>query len=257
MNLAFLVGLAAVAISAVGLVLQQRRRATLLERRLARATEDLEALQHSFERFAPAVVVDQIVEQGVSIRPEMKDVTILFADLRGFTAIAEKLEPTVLVTVLNGYFACMERALAENRGHLAKFIGDGLLALFGALEANPWQTNDALHAALAMRAALVDYNRRLVDQGLPALACGIGVHRGPVVAGVLGAAAVKEYGVIGRTVNVAARIERLTRVHDTDILVSETVRAHGDPSFHLLPMPATSVKGIPDPIVTLALDGFA
>src|SRR5205823_551117 len=81
-------------------------------------------------------------------RSEKKEITVLFADLKGFTALGEGLAPAELVTVLNGYLARMSRAIVEHRGHVSKFLGDGILALFGALEANPWQTNDAIHAAL-------------------------------------------------------------------------------------------------------------
>lgn len=233
-----------------------RQRARMLERRLARASRELESLQHAFARFAPSELVERIIAQGISTRSESKEVTVLFADVKGFTPIAEALEPARLVGLLNGYFTVMGDVVAAHRGHLAKFIGDGLLALFGALEPNPWQTNDALHAALAMRAALDAYNAQLRADGLPTLACGIGIHRGPVVAGVIGNAALMEYGVIGRTVNVAARVEGLTRVHDTDVLVTEAVRDCCDARFRLRPMPPADVKGLPARLVTFAVDGF-
>ena len=249
-------GLLVLALGLAVALVRARRRGVILEQRLAKASQDLEALQHAFERFTPASVVEDIVVQGISTRPDTKEVTILFADLKGFTPIAEQLEPAELVRVLNGYFDRMGAAIAAHRGHLAKFIGDGLLALFGALESNPWQTNDALHAGLAMRAALQAYNIELVERGLPQLAFGIGIHRGSVVAGVLGTSAVKEYGVIGRAVNVASRVETLTRVHDTDILTTEAVRTLCDPRFRLRTLPATDVKGLPQPIVTFAVDGY-
>jgi adenylate cyclase len=233
-----------------------RQRASVVERRLRQASHELEALQHAFTRFAPHEVVERVIADGISTDAETKDVTILFADLKGFTPLAEELDPARLVELLNGYFERMGTAIATHRGHLAKFIGDGLLALFGALEPNPWQTTDALHAALAMRAALAEYNGELRAKGLPVLAAGIGIHRGPVVAGVLGTSAVKEYGVIGRTVNTAARVEELTRVHDTDLLVTEAVRAQCDPRFRLRALPAVEAKGLPEPIVTFAVDGF-
>ena len=82
--------------------------------------------------------------------------------------------------------AGLSRAISDHRGHVAKFIGDGLLALFGALDLNPWQANDAAHAALAMAAALDDYNRTLAAEGLPPLRFGVGIHRGGAVAGIVG-----------------------------------------------------------------------
>ena len=237
-------------------ILRTRRALALLERRLAAASRSLEALQQGFSRFAPAEVVEEIIAQGVSTRSEKKDVTILFADLQDFTALSERLDPAVLVTILNGYLDRMSRAITAHRGHVAKFIGDGVLALFGALEGNPWQTNDAVHAALAMRAGLADYNTTLAADGLPRLATGVGIHRGTVVAGVMGSAELMEYGVIGRNVNLAARVQDLTRTHRVDILVTEAVRGALDRRFRLRAMPATEVKGVAGALPTFAVDGF-
>jgi class 3 adenylate cyclase len=233
-----------------------RGRATVLARRLAKANRELESLEYAFVRFAPHEVVERIIADGVATEAETKEITILFADLKSFTPMAERLDPERLVTLLNGYFERMGEAIAAHRGHLAKFIGDGLLAVFGALEPNPWQVNDALHAAIAMRSALARYNDELRAEAWPTLAGGIGIHCGSVVAGVLGTSTIKEYGVIGRAVNLASRVEDLTRVHDTDILVTEAVRRRCDPRFRLRALPAVEAKGIPEPLVTFALEGF-
>ena len=158
--------------------------------------------------------------------------------------------------LLTGYFERMSRVVDGHRGHVAKFIGDGLLALFGALEANPWQTNDAVRAALEMRAALAEYNATLAGDGVPPLAMGIGIHRGPVVAGVIGSAELMEYGVIGSTVNVASRVERLTRTHGVDVLVTDAVRETLDRRFRLRAMPAAAVRGLPGVLTTYAVEGF-
>jgi adenylate cyclase len=250
---------AALAAVVVALVLRLRRtRRTLagLEERLGAAARELESLQQAFQRFAPAQVVEDIIAQGVSTRSEKKEVTVLFADLKGFTTLAEDLDPDVLVRILNGYFERMSRAITDHRGHVAKFIGDGILALFGALEANPWQTNDAAHAALAMRAALADYNATLAADGLPALAMGVGIHRGTVVAGVIGSTELVEYGVIGSAVNLAARVQELTRAHAVDVLVTAAVRHALDPRFALRALPPVEVKGLLEPVATFAVERF-
>ena len=254
-----LIAAAALAAVVVALVLwlrRTRRTVAALEERLAAAGRGLESLQQAFARFAPAEVVEDIIAQGRSTRPEKKEVTVLFADLKGFTSLAEHLDPDVLVRILNGYFERMSRAITDHRGHVAKFIGDGILALFGALEANPWQTNDAAHAALAMRAALADYNATLAADGLPALAMGVGIHRGTVVAGVIGSAELIEYGVIGSAVNLAARVQELTRAHAVDVLVTAAVRDALDPRFALHALPPVEVKGLPAPVATFAVDRF-
>jgi len=244
---------AAVILAAVAL--RARRRAAVAGERLEASARSLEALQAAFARFAPAQVVEDIIAEGMSTRSEAKDITVLFADLQGFTALTERLEPTRLVAVLNGYFEAMSRAISAHRGHLSKFLGDGLLALFGALEHDPWQAHDAVRAALAMRRALAEYNATLARDGMAPLAVGIGIHRGPVVAGVIGTARLVEYGVIGQTVNLASRVEGLTRLHGVDILVTDAVRAALDHRFRLRPLPAVEVKGVPGPVATFAVEG--
>ena len=159
----------------------------------------------------------------------------------------------MLARVLNGYFQRMSDAIRDNRRHVATFLGDGLLAYFGALQPNPWQCDDAVRAALAMRAAIADYNVELAAEGLPPLAFGIGIHRGPGLAGLIGSRERMEYGFVGRTVNLAARVQALTRIHKVDILVTEALRAELDPRFALAPMPPELVKGVAEPVVTYAV----
>ena len=230
--------------------------AAQLRQRLETAAMELQRLQISFARFAPEEVVERIAASGVPTAAENREVTILFADLVSFTQLSEQLAPDVLVRILNEYFARMSRVITEHRGHVSKFIGDGLLALFGALEANPWQANDAVRAALAMRAELQSYNQVLGTQGLPPLAFGVGVHRGRAVAGIIGSSDLMEFTVIGNTVNVASRIEHLTREHGVDILITDAVRQALDPRFVLHELPAVSIRGISEPMVTFAVQGF-
>jgi len=161
------------------------------------------------------------------------------------------------VRILNGFFERMSHAISSHRGHVAKFIGDGILALFGALEPNPWQAADAVHAALAMREALADYNVALRAEGAAPLAMGVGIHHGVAVAGVIGSAELVEYGVIGATVNLAARVQALTRAHDVDILVTAEVQSRLEPRFLVRAMPPMSVKGVSTPLPTFAVEGFA
>lgn len=239
----------------VRLVRQQREEQQQLRQVLESKSADLERLQASFSRFAPEQIVEHIIAEGVSTRGDRKEVTALFADVVGFTALSETLEPDVLVTMLNGYFECMSKAVTENRGHVSTFIGDGMLALFGALQPNPWQANDAVHAALAMREALVNYNIELKNQGLPPLGFGIGLHCGPGVAGLVGSRDLMQFTFMGRTVNLAARVQTLTRQYDTDILVTDDVAKALDPRFQLRELPATPVRGIEQPVVIYAVLG--
>lgn len=242
--------LALVALAATGGSAMAWRRSRRLQRRLAGAVAELEHLQTAFGRFAPIRVVDEIVAQGVSRSAERREVTVLFADLQDFTKMSEGLDPEALVNVLNGYFAEMSRAITRHNGHVSKFLGDGILALFGAVTLNPWQARDAVDAALAMRAALAEYNAQLAGAGRPTLRFGVGIHCGPVVAGVLGSHELLEYTVIGDTVNLAARVESLTRAHGVDILLTASVREALVDRYPFVALPPASVKGKSEPVPT-------
>lgn len=239
------------------LLYQQRRRAASLQLQLDAAAAELQNLQEACSRLAPAGVVQRLVAGGAAAEAdtvaERKVVTALFADLVGYTAMSERLEPAVLARVLNGYFQRASDAIHEHRGHVSTFLGDGILAYFGAVQPNPWQCDDAVRAALAMRAAIKGYNAELTREGLPPLGLGIGIHRGPGLAGMIGSRERREYGFVGPTVNLAARVQSLTRVHGVDVLVTEAIREHLDPRFVLAPMPAEAVKGIAEPVITYAV----
>jgi adenylate cyclase len=225
------------------------RRSQRLRDRLDDANRDLEQLQRTFNRFAPARVVDDILERRSLDIAETRDVTILFADLRGFTALSEQLDAPDLVALLNRYFQGMDRAVDEHSGFISKFIGDGLLVLFGALHDNPWQSTDAVKAALAMQERVEALD---VDSDVE-LSLSVGIHRGPVVAGIVGSFEVKEFTVVGRHVNLASRVEGLTRTHDESILITEAVRDDLDPSIAVTEQPPASVKGVEAPITTYAV----
>ena len=231
-------------------VLWRRTRAESgrLRERLENATRELERLQLSFTRFAPHEVIERIISDGISTTGEKKEVTVLFADLVGFTALSEAVDPSTLVRILNGYFARMSDAIIDNRGHISTFIGDGILAFYGTLEPNPWQSNDALYTALAMREQIDEYNEELTAEGLPPLGIGVGIHRGIGVAGLVGSPQRMEFAFVGRTVNLASRVQDLTRDFGVDILVTNEVRQALDPRFRLTPLPPTKVKGIADPV---------
>ena len=243
-----------------GALYRQWRPSERLRLQLDAAAVDPQQLQQACARLAPAGVVQRLIADGVTpgteAAAERKIVTALFADLVGFTAMSERLEPAVLARVLNGYFQRMSDAIHEHRGHVSTFLGDGILAYFGALQPNPWQCDDAVRAALAMRAAIRAYSAELAAEGLPPLTVGIGIHRGPGLAGLVGSRERMEYAFVGRTVNLAARVQTLTRTHQVDILVTEALREQLDPHFVLRPMPAEEVKGIAEPVVTYAVEGL-
>jgi len=226
------------------------RRAREAESLFAETRRKLEQLQREFERFAPPDLVERLTAGRGDVAPQRRQVTMLFADLRGFTSLCDRLDPGLTVSILNDYFRHMSGAIGRHHGHITELVGDGLLALFGALENNPWQCRDAVLAALDMRAALAAYNAELSAKSLPQLQFGIGIHSGEVIVGVMGAGELNKFTVTGDPINVASRVEGLTRDLGVDLLITEQVRAALDAGFRVRPMPPTPVKGKPEPIQT-------
>jgi class 3 adenylate cyclase len=257
MTIALLLALAALAAGLGLLLVRARARNGRMERLVADRADRLERLEAEFGRFAPAIVVEQVTGDAERMAPSRRHVTVMFADVREFTRLCERIDPAQTVAILNGYFECMTQAIVAHHGHVTQFIGDGLLALFGALEPNPWQTRDAVSAALAMRDALADYNVRLAAQGLPEIAFGVGIHHGEVIVGLMGNQKLSTFTVVGDTVNTAARVEQLTRMHGTDVLITQAVREKLDSRFVLRELPPAPVKGKELPVVTYAVEGLA
>jgi len=253
-----LAGLAAlIAVLFAALWLRSARDARQNQTLLRAAEHKLEQVQRQFQRFVPEDVVERLTDSTDFLVPERRQVTMLFADLRGFTTLCDQLDPAVTVKILNDYFSHMQRAIARHHGHVTEFVGDGLLALFGALEPNPWQARDAVLAALDMRAELQHYNETLRAQDLPELRFGIGIHGGEVVAGVIGTAGLAKFSVTGDPINVASRIEGLTSRLQVDLLITEDIRRLIGDEFELHAMPPSVVKGKAEPIQTYRVESTA
>lgn len=255
------IALVILAVSAAGALILtaivMKRRQRLLERLLDRTNEKLEQLQIRFSWFAPADIVEHLTSPTGTTRPYRRQVTILFADIRGFTTLCDRMDPEAIVPVLNGYFERMSAAITENHGRVTELVGDGILALFGALEPNPWQAQDAVLAGLGMRESLRRYNAELRAAGAIELKIGIGIHLGEVVAGVMGNRELSKFSVVGDAINVASRVEGLTRFHDVDLLITDPVRDALGNRFSLRSMPPTAIKGKPEPIRTYMVEGSA
>ncbi len=158
---------------------------------------------------------------GTTLGGETREVTVLFCDIRSFTAMSEKMSAADVVSLLNRYFTALGQCINAHHGIINKYIGDAIMAIFGAPVKSQNSARDAFEAALDMRKALVKVNEELEKDGFPQLKFGIGIHTGPVFAGTIGAANRMEYTVIGDTVNTASRLESLCKTYKTDLLLSE------------------------------------
>lgn len=158
---------------------------------------------------------------GAALGGETREVTVLFCDIRSFTAMSEKMEASEVVQLLNKYFTALGKCIAVHHGIINKYIGDAIMAIFGAPVKSENSARDAFLAALDMRKALVEVNEDFKKDGLPEVHFGIGIHTGPVFAGTIGAENRMEYTVIGDTVNTASRLESLCKTYTKDLILSE------------------------------------
>ncbi|HKY42998.1 MAG TPA: adenylate/guanylate cyclase domain-containing protein [Pyrinomonadaceae bacterium] len=190
----------------------------------ARAHERLareEVARANYSRFLPEYVVKQMLENPESFKlgGASQNITILFADIRGFTRISEHAPPEKIVSLLNRYFSAMTEIIFAHGGTLDKYLGDGLMALFGAPTATPDDASNALNAAVAMQRRLLGINRELRDEGLPEIGVGMGLHTGEAIIGYIGSDRRSEYTAIGDTVNTSSRLESNAR--GGEILISD------------------------------------
>lgn len=194
-----------------------------------------EIARERFRRFVPEVVVDQLLQKSdsFSLGGANQTITVLFADIRGFTSFAEKQKPENVVKTLNRYFSAMSEIIFDHHGTLDKYMGDGLMALFGAPTATPDDPKNAVTAAVAMQRMATELGPEFAVAGFSDFSIGIGLHTGEAVVGFIGSEKRSEYTAIGDTVNTASRLESVARPESSaghgKILISEaTAKAAGD-----------------------------
>jgi adenylate cyclase len=219
--------------------------------------KERDKLRTTFGKYMTASVMEYLLAGKVALGGESLEVTILFTDIRSFTTISESMAPLQLVALLNEYFTEMVAIVMQEDGVVDKYIGDAIMAVFGAPVPKSVDAVNAVRAAVRMRQALRHLNARLVARGLPALRTGIGIHTGVVVAGNIGSEKRMEYTVIGDAVNVASRLETSTKDLGVSVLISEDTYERTRHAIEARPVREITVKGRTQPVMTYEVLGLA
>jgi adenylate cyclase len=173
---------------------------------------------------------------------------VLFSDIRGFTGVTEKGEPDALVAQLNEYFSAMVEVVFRHHGTVDKFVGDMVMALFGAPVDDADHADHAVAAAVDMVQELGALNRKWAAEGKVQLDIGVGVNSGDMIAGNIGSRSIMSYTVIGDNVNLGSRLESLNKDYGTRIIISDATRARLRGSYTLRPLGTVTVKGKTRPV---------
>jgi adenylate cyclase len=213
--------------------------------RMVVGLREREEIREAFGTYVDPDVAEHILAEGPSTEGEEVEVTLMFVDVRDFTAFAERSPPREVVSTLNRLFEGAVPIVREHGGHVDKFVGDGLLAVFGAPRPDPDHADHALAAAL-------EISKEARKEFRKALEIGIGLNSGAVVAGSIGGAGRLEFSVIGDAVNIAARVEAATRDTGDSILLSEQTKRllSDDPGFQQ--RPGIELKGKSEPVTLYA-----
>ncbi len=201
------------------------------------------SVKETFGRYISREVRDEILSGRIPLDGELKEVTVLFADLRDFTPMAEATPPKEVVKIINGYFEEMAGAIRMHGGLVLQYIGDEIFAVFGAPVPVKDHARLAVRAALEMRRRLGLVNQRLAQQGYAPLRNGIGIHTGEVLAANIGGGDRLSYSLVGDTVNLASRLQGLNKKFGTKIIISEETLARIGEEVQVKQLPTTPIKG--------------
>jgi adenylate cyclase len=219
--------------------------------------KERDKLRSTFGKYMTQTVMEHLMSGKVQLGGETLTVTVLFSDIRSFTTISEEMhDPQALVALLNEYFTEMVGIVIQEDGVVDKYIGDAIMAVFGAPVGKHDDAERAVRAAVRMRVALAHLNERLEKRGVKPLRTGIGVHTGEVVAGNIGSEARMEYTVIGDAVNLASRLESATKELGVDVLMSASTWELVKDMCVAEPVREIHVKGRVEPVMTYALKGL-
>jgi len=210
---------------------------------MASGLQERDHVKEVFGRYIATQVSDKLLAGEVNLGGESRRVTILFSDIRNFTGMSEAMAPQQVVAFLNDYFSEMVDAVFENGGVLDKFMGDGLMAVFGSVGDDADHERRAVQTALRMKALLAKINGVRAISGAQPIAIGIGIHTDEVIVGNIGSRKRLEYTVVGDGVNTTSRLQTLNKEFGTTILVSETTHAAIAGAFMCRQMPEAHLRG--------------
>src|SRR5712692_1109184 len=213
-----------------------------------------EVARANYGRFLPEYVVKQLLDNPDSFKlgGVTQTITVLFADIRGFTSISEHAAPEKIVHLLNLYFSAMTDIIFAHGGTLDKYLGDGLMALFGAPTVTAKDAQNAINAAVAMQRRMLSINDELNKEGLQEIGIGIGLHTGEVTVGYIGSERRSEYTAIGDAVNTSSRLE--SNAKRGEILVSEATAQAAKSRYQLTARDPISVKNREQPVPLFEVD---
>ncbi|MFH1595516.1 MAG: CHASE2 domain-containing protein, partial [Pseudomonadota bacterium] len=215
-----------------------------MQRFLAEERERLR-IRKAFESYVAPAVVQEMLKHPEALRlgGERRVITVLFTDIRGFTTMSEGLDPEALVKLLHDFLNPMSNIIIDQGGTIDKYMGDAIMALFGAPLEQPDHARQACRAALQMEDTLEELNRQWAKQGRPPLRIGVGVNSGPAAVGNMGSDRLFDYTAIGDNVNLASRLEGLTKYYGTNILISQATAEALENGFILRDVDRVKVKG--------------
>lgn len=214
---------------------------------MTRGLKDRDMIKDTFGKYVAAEIRDEVLAGRVPLDGERKEVSVLFADLRDFTALTESHDPKLVIRLMNEYFGAMAAAVRAQGGLILQFLGDEIYAVFGAPLPKPDHPERAVRAGLEMNRRLEELNALLEGRGWPRLRHGIGIHSGSAVAAAIGSPDRLSYLLVGDTVNLASRLQELTKSLGAGMIVSADT--HGrleDPRLREMgfrPFPALRIRG--------------
>ncbi|MDX1960181.1 MAG: adenylate/guanylate cyclase domain-containing protein [Leptospiraceae bacterium] len=220
---------------------------------MSKGLEEREKVKDALGRFVNPAVVNLVINNKLKLGGENRTSAILFSDMRNFTSICENLSPEEVVEFLNEYLSFMVSCVELTFGVVDKFIGDAIVATWGAVDTLGNPAENAINSALMMRDQVLRFNAKRVKENKPPIQIGCGLNFGPVIAGQIGTLNHSEYTVIGDTVNLASRVETLTKSFGVDILITERMYQEVKDIYVVERMKEIFVKGKKEPQITYAI----